>query len=106
VGQNDHHIQQPKRGGRHDEHVDHSDAGGLIAEKAAPGWRRRPSSSHHVLGNRGLADLDAEFEQFTVDPGRTPERVGALISRISLRISESIDGRPVLERQRQNRRKP
>jgi hypothetical protein len=23
-----------------------------------------------------LADLDAELEQFTVDPGRTPERVG------------------------------
>jgi len=31
VGQNDHHIQQPKRGGLHDEHVDRSDAGGLIA---------------------------------------------------------------------------
>jgi len=24
-----------------------------------------------------LADLDAEFEQLTVDPGRTPEPVGA-----------------------------
>jgi hypothetical protein len=24
-----------------------------------------------------LADLDAELEQLTVDPGRTPERVGA-----------------------------
>jgi hypothetical protein len=25
-----------------------------------------------------LADLDAEFEQFTVDPGRSPERVGGI----------------------------
>jgi hypothetical protein len=28
------------------------------------------------LANRRLADLDAEHEQLTVDPGRAPQRVG------------------------------
>jgi len=70
VGQNDHNIEQPKRRGHHNEHIDRGDAGGLIAQKATPGRRRRPSPSHQILGNRGLADLDTELEQLAVDPGR------------------------------------
>jgi len=31
VRQDDHHIEQPKRGGRNHEHIDRGDAGGLIA---------------------------------------------------------------------------
>jgi hypothetical protein len=62
VGQNDHHIQQPKRRGSHNEHVDRGDAGGLIAQEATPGRRRCSSSSHHILGDRALAYLDAELE--------------------------------------------
>ena len=30
----------------------------------------------HVLGDRGLPDLNAELKQLTMDPGRAPERVG------------------------------
>src|ERR1039458_4942286 len=77
VGQNDHHVEQPKRCGGHNEHIDRSDAFGVIAEKASPSLRRHPSSPHDVLGHRSLADLDAELKQLTVDPGRAPERVGA-----------------------------
>jgi hypothetical protein len=77
VGQNDHHVKQPKRRGRHNEHIDRSDALGVIPQEAAPGRGRHTSSSHHVLRDGRLADLDAELEQLTVDPGRTPERVGA-----------------------------
>src|ERR1035437_2731364 len=77
VGQNDHHVKQPKRCGRHDEHVDGGDAFRVIAEESPPVLRRWcSSSSHRVLGGRSLADLDAELEQLTVYPGRTPERVG------------------------------
>ena len=32
---------------------------------------------HHVLGHAGLTDLDAQFEQFPVDVGRSPQRVFA-----------------------------
>ena len=78
VGQNDHHVEQPKRCGCHDEHVDGGDAFRVIAEESPPVLRRWcSSSSHRVLGHRSLADLDAELEQLTVDPGRAPERVGA-----------------------------
>ena len=77
VGQNDRHGKQPKRHRCHNEHIDRSDAGGAIEQKAAPGRRRCTSSSHHVLGHRSLADLDAELEQFTMDPRRAAERVGA-----------------------------
>jgi hypothetical protein len=77
VDQNDHDVEQPKRCGRHDKHIDRSDAFGLIAQEAAPSWGRRTSSSHHVLRDGGLADFDAELEQLAVDPGCTPQRVGA-----------------------------
>jgi len=41
VGQDDHHIEQPKRGGRHNEHVDGSDAFDVIAKESPPVLRRR-----------------------------------------------------------------
>jgi hypothetical protein len=54
-----------------------------------------------------LADLDAKFEQLTVD--RSEEHPLASWRRSfaeSERISRSTDGRPDSEHQRQNRRKP
>lgn len=60
-----------------DEHIDRSDALGVIAQEGLPVLRRCSSSSHHVLGDGRLADLDTELEHLTVDPGRSPERVGA-----------------------------
>ena len=77
MGQNDHHIEQPKRCTSHDKHVDGGDTLGLVAQKAPPSRRGPASSSRHVLGDRRLADLDAELEQLAVDPRRTPEWVGA-----------------------------
>src|SRR6476620_11877093 len=34
------------------------------------------SSPHHVFGDAGLADLDAELKQLAMDPRRSPQRVG------------------------------
>jgi hypothetical protein len=34
MGQNDHHVEQPKRRGRHNEHIDRSDAFDVIQEAA------------------------------------------------------------------------
>jgi len=78
VGQNDHHVEQPKRCGRRDEHIDGRDAFGVIPQEGAPGRGRRTSSSHHVFGDRSLADFDAELKEFTMDPRRSPERVGGV----------------------------
>jgi len=77
VSQNDHHIEQPKRRGRNNEHIDRSDAFGGIAQESPPVLRRCSPPSHHVLGDGRLADLNAELEQLTVDPGCTPERIAA-----------------------------
>jgi hypothetical protein len=40
---------------------------------------------HNVLGHAGLSDIDAELEQLSMDPRRSPQRLAILISRISLR---------------------
>ena len=77
VAEDDRHVEQPKRYGRHQEHVDRDDTLSVIAQEAPPSRRRCSVPSHHVLGDRILADLDVELKQLTVDPRRPPQRVGA-----------------------------
>src|SRR5271170_2561550 len=77
MGEDDRNVEQPKGRAGYEEHVDGGDPLGLVVQETAPSRRRRPSSSHHVLGNRGLADLNAELEQLAMNPRRSPERVGA-----------------------------
>ena len=38
--------------------------------------RWRSPVSCHIFGDRGLTHIDAEFEEFAVDPGSAPKRVG------------------------------
>jgi hypothetical protein len=68
-------TEQPKRGGRHDKHIDRRDAGGLIAQELRQVGEGVRGLRNMYLATVRLADLDAELEQFAVDPGRTPERV-------------------------------
>src|ERR1700693_1494807 len=48
----------------------------MIAKERPPtlGWR--VSSLGHVLGHTGLSDIDAELEEFSMDPRRSPQRIG------------------------------
>src|ERR1700724_3123773 len=48
----------------------------MIAKERPPtlGWR--VSSLGHVLGHAGLSDIDAELEEFSMDPRRSPQRIG------------------------------
>ena len=78
VGQDDHYIQQPERCRSHDKHVDRGDTLGLIEQAATSSRGRSPASSDHVLGDRGLAYLDTELEEFPVNPRCAPERVGGI----------------------------
>ena len=78
VSQDDHDVEQSKRGRHRDEHVDGGDADCFVAQEAAPCRRRRSDPSHHVLCDRGLADLDAELQELAVDTRRTPQWVGAV----------------------------
>ena len=58
--------------------IDGGDADCFVAQKATPCRRRRSDPSHHVLCDRGLADLNAELQDLAVDAGRTPQRVGVV----------------------------
>src|SRR5258708_39631693 len=69
-------IEQAKRDRRHDEQIHRRDAVGMVAKKSLPALRRWPSSLHHILGHARLADIDAELKQLSVDPRRSPQRVG------------------------------
>src|ERR1700720_3446297 len=69
-------IEQAKRDCRHDEHIHRSDPVSVISEERPPTLGRRVSSPAHVLGYAGLSDIDAELEEFSMDPRRSPQRIG------------------------------
>src|SRR6202030_2240756 len=69
-------IEQAKRDRRHDEQIHRRDAVGMVMKKRLSAFRRWPSSLHHILGHARLADIDAELKQLSVDPRRSPQRVG------------------------------
>src|ERR1017187_8302947 len=69
-------IEQAKRDRRHDEQIHRRDAVGMVMKKRLPALRRWSSSFDHILGHARLADIDAELKQLSVDPRRSPQRVG------------------------------
>src|ERR1700722_6283021 len=69
-------IEQAKRECRHDEHIHRSDPVSVVAEERPPALGRRISSPDHVLGYARLSDIDAELEEFSMDPRRSPQRIG------------------------------
>ena len=71
VSQNQEHIQDLKPDRRHCEEVDGHQGLDVILKEGPPGLRRRLPLPDHVLGDAGLSDVDAEFEQFAVDAGRS-----------------------------------
>src|SRR5215469_3750425 len=44
----------------------------MVLQESAPGLRGWVAAAHLVLGDAGLADVDAEFEQFAVNARCTP----------------------------------
>jgi len=73
-----------------------------IAEKAAPASLVFAPCTWQL----SLAYLDADLEQFAVNPGQSPGRVGGVHPPNQIPNFVITDGRPDLERQRQNRRNP
>src|SRR6202035_4554543 len=74
------HAQQSKerakRDCRHDEHIHRRDPIRVVAEERPPALGRRVSSPDHVPGHAGLSDINAELEEFSMDPRRSPQRIG------------------------------
>src|SRR3984885_2335290 len=69
-------IDPAKRDCRHHEHIHRSDPVSVVGEKRPPALGRRVSSPGHVLGHARLSDIDAELEEFSMDPRRSPQRIG------------------------------
>src|SRR5476649_2793317 len=47
----------------------------MITKEGLPGLQRPTRPRHHVFRNRGLGNVDANLEQFTMDLGSSPERI-------------------------------
>ena len=75
MSQHQEHVEdlEPNRGNR--EEIDRHQGLDVVVEESPPGLRRRLTEPDHVLADAGLPDVDAEFEKFTVDTRRTPQRV-------------------------------
>src|ERR1700687_6218852 len=69
-------VEQTKRDCRYDEQIHRGDAVGMIAKERPPALGWRVSSHGHVLGHAGLSDIDADLEEFSMDPRRSPQRIG------------------------------
>src|SRR6266436_199753 len=69
-------IEPAKRDCRHDEHIHRSDPVSMIAQERLPTLRRGFSSFEHIFGHARLSDIDAELEQLSMDPRRSPQRIG------------------------------
>src|SRR5450432_825818 len=48
----------------------------MVMKKRLPALRRWFSSLDHIFGNACLSDTDPELEQLSVDPRRSPQRIG------------------------------
>src|SRR5450756_2246869 len=48
----------------------------MVMKERLPALRRWSSSFDHILGHARLSDIDAELEQLSVDPRRSPQRIG------------------------------
>src|ERR1700720_2437116 len=69
-------VEQAKRDCRYDEQIHRGDAVGMIAKERPPALGWRVSSLGHVLGHARLSDINAELEEFSMDPWRSPQRIG------------------------------
>ncbi len=76
VAEDDHGVEKPKRRGCNNEHVDRRNLGQMVVQEATPGRGGDFGPPRQVSPDRGLADLDAELEQFAMNAGGAPEGIG------------------------------
>ena len=68
-------IEQPERDCRHHEQVHRGDPVSMITKERFPSLRGRRPPPCHIFGHASLTDIDAQLEQFTVNPRRSPSLV-------------------------------
>jgi len=76
VFQHDEYKQHSHRYRRHRKEINRHQLADVVVKERFPGLSRRPPEPPEDSGYRALGDPDAEHLQFSVKPGRTPQRIG------------------------------
>jgi hypothetical protein len=66
-------VQQAKRDRWDQEQIHRCDAVGMIAKEGLPALRGRHPPLCHIFCDRDLSNVDADLEQFAVDPRERPK---------------------------------
>jgi hypothetical protein len=69
-------VQDPKRRGRDNEHVDRHRVSQVVVQEAAPSRGGSLGAPRQIPPARRLADIDPKLEQFASDARCAPERLG------------------------------
>jgi hypothetical protein len=73
----DHEDEQHlERGGRDREEIGGDEVVHVVREEGAPGLRRRPARAWPISRDRALGHVEAEPEEFAMDPRRAPQGIG------------------------------
>ncbi len=89
VAQDEQHKENPEGRRRDCEEIKRNEVSGMIIEKCPPALRWRSGPPDHVPGDSGLRDPDPQLLQLSMDPRRTPQRIGpthALNEATDLRV--------------------
>ncbi len=77
--QNDENVEHLKGESRDGQEIDLNHAVDVIANECFPVGRSWTTGTRaHVFGDGSLGDLWAKLEQFAVDPGSAPQRIGVV----------------------------
>jgi hypothetical protein len=98
VGEEHQDEQQPARRRGHDEEVSRNQLLDMVGQERPPRLRGEWPTADHVFRDGRLRDSDSQFEEFTVNPRRTPERIGSRHRSNEGTDFHSTVGRPVRRR--------
>src|SRR5205814_10599834 len=68
MGQHQKYVKDLEPDGGHGEEVDRDQLLGMVLPEGAPSLRRRFAAAHHIFADTALSNVDAEFDEFAVDP--------------------------------------
>src|SRR5712664_52060 len=75
--QQDHeHVEQTEGRRRHDEEVNGGKVGDVVLEERSPSLRGWLPAARHETRNGPLRNVEPQLEQFAMNAGRAPERIG------------------------------
>ena len=75
VGEHDEDEEDAEASGRHGEEVDRNQVADVVAKERPPGLRGLRAVLRHEAGDGAFGDVDAEFQQLSVDARGAPEGI-------------------------------